>query len=33
MTDEIVPQLSQKMYEECGKKSYASEGHWRSDCI
>ena len=26
-------QLSQKMYEECGKKSYASEGHWRSDCI
>ena len=28
-----VPQLSQKMYEECGKKSYASEGHWRSDCI
>ena len=32
-TDETVPQLSQKMYEECGKKSYASEGHWRSDCI
>ena len=30
---ETVPQLSQKMYEECGKKSYASEGHWRSDCI
>ena len=32
-SDETVPQLSQKMHEECGKKSYACENHRRSDCV